>query len=68
MATDAIDDGPFFFGDTYSAVDICLLMIAQWHPDTDELLGSFPKLADLCSAAQERPAVDQLWRLNFLNR
>lgn len=67
MVVDAIDDGPFFFGDTYSAVDICLLMIAQWHPETKSLLERLPKLAELCRATRERPAVDQVWRLNFLN-
>jgi glutathione S-transferase len=68
MVTDAIGDGPFFFGSVYSAIDICLLMIAQWHPATDELLGRLPKLAALCSAVRERPAVDEVWRLNFADR
>lgn len=67
MISEAIDDGPFFFGDTYSAIDICLLMIAQWHPDTRKLLERLPKLETLCDAVRARPAIDEVWRLNFAN-
>jgi glutathione S-transferase len=65
MADNAIGEGPFFFGKDYSAIDICLLMVAQWHPDKERLLERLPKLANLCSAVRERPAVDKIWHLNF---
>ncbi len=65
MVDDAIGDGPLFFGENYTVVDICLLMVAQWHPDKDWLLGRLPKLAALCSAVRERPALHKIWHLNF---
>ncbi|NQV43799.1 MAG: glutathione S-transferase family protein [Rhodospirillales bacterium] len=65
IVADAIGDGPFLFGCTYSVVDICLLMITQWHPNKDELLRRLPKLATLCNAVRERPAIDEIWNLNF---
>lgn len=65
MVTDAIGDGPFFLASTYSVVDICLLMIAQWHPNTAELLQRLPKLETLCAATRNRPAIDGIWESNF---
>ena len=65
MLAGAIGGGPFFLGESFSVVDICLLMIAQWHPDPNRLLERHPKLARLCEATRSRPAVDQVWRLNF---
>ncbi len=65
MVADAIDEGPFLFGKNYSVVDICLFMVAQWHPDRDKLLGRLPKLAVLCDAVRDRPAIDKIWHLNF---
>jgi glutathione S-transferase/GST-like protein len=65
MVSDAIGEGPFLFGRACSAVDICLLMIAQWHPDSDELLQRLPKLTTLCDAVRARPAIDEVWHLHF---
>lgn len=65
MAAGAIEEGPFFFGANYSVIDICLLMIVQWHPDKHKLFERLPKLATLCDAVRERPAVDRIWHLNF---
>jgi len=65
MLDGAIGEGPLFFGKNCSAIDICLFMIAQWHPDRDGLLERLPKLACLCNAMRERPAIDKIWQLNF---
>ena len=65
MVADAIGDGPFLLGQDFSAVDICLLMIVQWHPNPGSLLERLPKLARLCSAVRNRPPIDQIWHLNF---
>lgn len=65
MVVDAIRDGPFFLGQRFSAVDICLLMIAQWHFDSETLLKRHPKLVALCDATRNRPAVKKVWDLNF---
>ena len=65
MLVDAIDAGPFLFGQGFSVVDLCLLMIAQWHFDTTALLSRHAKLARLCDAAKSRPAVESIWARNF---
>ena len=65
MMAEAIGEGPFLFGKNYSIVDICLLMIAQWHPATNELLRRLRKLGALCGAVRDRPAVAKIWHLNF---
>jgi len=66
MAVDAISDGPFFLGQRFSAVDICLLMIAQWHFDPETLLKRHPKLVTLCDAVRGRAAMKEVWDLNFV--
>jgi glutathione S-transferase len=65
IVEEAIGNGPYLLGEKCSIVDICLLMVAQWHPDKDSLLGKLPKLAALCHATRHRPAVDTIWQLNF---
>lgn len=65
MVNEAIDGGPFLFGETYTVVDICLLMIAQWHPDTDGLMRRLPKLASLCDTVRKRPSIAAIWDSNF---
>ena len=65
MVADAIRDGPFLLGQSYSAVDICLLMIAQWHYDSSSLFERQPKLVTLCDAVRSRPAIEKIWAMNF---
>ena len=65
MVADAIGDGPFLLGKRFSAVDICLLMIAQWHHNPESLLERHPKLVTLCDAVKSRPAIEKVWDLNF---
>ena len=65
MVAEAIGDGPYLLGQRYSVVDICLLMIAQWHPEPDALVGRYQNLGKLCDAVKNRPAVEAIWNLNF---
>ena len=65
MVAEAIGDGPYLLGHRYSVVDICLLMIAQWHPEPDALVERYPNLGKLCDAVKNRPAIDTIWNLNF---
>ena len=65
MVAAAIGDGPYLLGPRYSVVDICLLMIAQWHPEPDALFARHPNLATLCAAVKRRPAIAAIWDLNF---
>jgi hypothetical protein len=46
-------------------VDICLLMIAQWHPEPDALVERHPNFGKLCDALKKRPAIESIWSLNF---
>ena len=65
MTAEAIGTGPFLLGTRYSVADIYLLMIAQWHPDPDKLIGKHPNLGILCDAVRERPAIEAIWGQNF---
>ena len=65
MVAQAIGDGPYIFGQRYSVVDICLLMIAQWHSEPDALVARYPNLGKLCDAVKNRPAIEAIWTLNF---
>ena len=65
MVAAAIGDGPYLLGQRYSVVDICLLMIAQWHPDSGALVHRHPNLGKLFAAVRQRPAVEAIWNLNF---
>ena len=60
-----LDPGPLAMGAGYSALDPYLAMLAWWHPDLPELLSPRPRLAALCQAVRERPAVTQIWSENF---
>ena len=65
MVAEAIGDGPYLLGQRYSVVDICLLMIAQWHPEPDALVERYPNLGTLCDSVKKRPAIEAIWDLNF---
>ena len=62
---DALGAGPFMLGREFSAVDIYLLMLAQWHPDRASLLECFPSLRVLCDLVRNRPAIQSIWAQNF---
>jgi glutathione S-transferase len=65
MVAEAIGEGPYLLGQRYSVVDICLLMIAQWHPEPDALVERHPNFGKLCDALKKRPAIESIWSLNF---
>ena len=65
MVAEAIGDGPYLLGQRYSVVDICLLMIAQWHPEPAALVERYPNLGKLYDAVKNRPAIETIWNLNF---
>jgi len=65
MVAEAVGDGSYLLGQRYSVVDICLLMIAQWHPEPDALIERYPNLGMLCDAVKNRPAIEAIWNLNF---
>jgi glutathione S-transferase len=52
----AIGDGPYFFGDQLTMVDIYLWMLACWA-DGDWLAAHCPKVANLVTRVRNRPKV-----------
>lgn len=65
MVAEAIGEGPYLLGQRYSVVDICLLMIAQWHPEPNALIKQHPNFGRLCDVLKKRPAIESIWSLNF---
>ncbi len=52
----AIAGEPWFLPRGYSALDIQLAMLADWHPDRPGLLARNAAVRGLCEAIEERPA------------
>ena len=59
---DALDPGPYLLGETFSAVDILLCMLIDWHPDTTRLFEQAPRLEQIAGLVQARPAIARTWR------
>lgn len=52
----AIKGKPYFLSCGFTALDIYLTMLTEWHPDKDALFKTKPKIAALCEAVKRRPA------------
>jgi len=65
LLEDALDDGPYFLGDSYTVLDPYLLTLSNWYEDPEALFVRNPKLRRLCESVSERPAVAGLWPLHF---
>lgn len=61
----ALDPGPFFLQDHYSALEIYLVMLAHWRGDVDQLLDNYPRIKHLCEQVRERPAIQKIWDQHF---
>jgi glutathione S-transferase/GST-like protein len=64
LVNDALDPGPYLLGETYSAVDVYLWMLAKWHPDEKQLFADNPRIARLTDLVEARPAVAKVWAEN----
>ena len=53
--------GPFFFGNRFTVLDIYLAMLAAWHSDPSALYGRLPKVGALVEATVARPATGKVW-------
>ena len=62
---DAIAEGPYFLGQTYSVLDPYLLMLSNWHEKPGELFAANPKLQRLCATVRARDAVERIWSSHF---
>jgi glutathione S-transferase/GST-like protein len=58
---DALDPGPYLLGETFSAVDIFLWMLIEWHPEPERLFKTAPRLKQLSERVHARPAIARIW-------
>ncbi len=61
MTAEAIE-GPFFFGERFTLLDIYLAMLAAWPADPAALLARQAKIAGLVEATVAHPAIGEVWR------
>jgi glutathione S-transferase/GST-like protein len=59
---DALEPGPYLLGEAFSAVDILLWMLIQWHPDQARLFEEAPRVKQIAGLVQARPAIARTWR------
>ena len=55
----AIKGAPFFLSSGFSALDIYLSMMTEFHGDKNALFERYPKIASLYEAVANRPAYDK---------
>jgi glutathione S-transferase/GST-like protein len=58
---DALDPGPYLIGETFSAADILLWMLIQWHPESARLFEEAPRVKRFAELVQARPAIARTW-------
>ncbi len=61
MLDDALNPGPYLLGESFSAVDIYLWMLAAWHPNPQQMLERNPRVERLVKLVQARPAIARIW-------
>ncbi len=58
---EALNPGPYLLGETFSAADIYLWMLAAWHPEPAKMLASNSRVKQLVELVQARPAIARVW-------
>lgn len=58
---EALSPGPYLLGETFSAVDIYLFMLVQWHPDMPQLFEANPGIRQHTELVKARPVVGRVW-------
>jgi glutathione S-transferase/GST-like protein len=61
ILNDVLNPGPYLLGESFSAVDIYLWMLAAWHPDPQRMLERNPRVKQLVELVQARPAIARIW-------
>jgi glutathione S-transferase len=64
IVNDALNPGPYLLGETFSAADVYLWMLAKWHPDMSQLFADNPRIQKLSELVEARPAVAKVWAEN----
>lgn len=65
MLEQALGDGPYLLGNSYSVIDPYLTMLVQWHEQPQQLLARCPRLKRLCDAVIARPACQAIWQQHY---
>jgi glutathione S-transferase len=61
VLNEALSPGPYLLGETFSAVDIYLWMLTQWHPDIPQLHEANARIRLHADLVLSRPAVARVW-------
>ncbi len=61
---EALGQGPFILGETFSAVDIYAAMLVSWAPDLPTLFVRHPNIKALYDAVARRPKIAPPWARN----
>ena len=61
MTAEAIQ-GPFFFGERFTILDIYLAMLAAWVAEPPALCKRLANVGTLVEASVARPAIGEVWR------
>ena len=62
ILAEAVGDGPWFLGDTFSALDLYAAMVIAWAEDVPALFARQPRLADHFAHVKARPRVRPVWQ------
>jgi glutathione S-transferase len=60
ILNDTLDPGPYLLGETFSAIDVFLWMLVEWHPDPARLVEQSPRVHELAERVRARPAVARI--------
>jgi glutathione S-transferase/GST-like protein len=61
VLNEALSPGPYLLGETFSAVDIYLWMLVQWHPDIPQLYEANARIGRHADLVLSRPAIARVW-------
>jgi glutathione S-transferase len=61
VLNDALAPGPYLLGETFSAADVYLAMLVDWHPESEAAQARSPRIRRLCEQVVARPAVARVW-------
>jgi glutathione S-transferase/GST-like protein len=61
ILNDVLDPGPYLLGESFSAADVYLSMLAGWHPEPEAALAANPRVRRLTELVLARPAIARVW-------
>jgi glutathione S-transferase/GST-like protein len=64
MLAGALGKGPFMLGNSMSALDIYVAMLAAWAPDVPALFAKHPNIKALHDRVAAVPAIAKVWKRN----